>query len=478
MLTAIYKNTIVKTYRIDAQHQNKIGIYSDFLRKHKEYNIIFLLDSPATELRHEIVPILQNLLKSNPVENFITNNFDRSDVVAYNVYNISNQNGEIWEVSLARTPCIAPFKEIIEYVISHSYNYSGTYFLPLEFEGIVDAIIKKTRNSSHANDLQVFACVTKTSGIRICIKHKKDILDEVSVEYPHDKSDEYIQGTIEQIVEDKILAFKDYIASLGLKTSIIILCDAALKNVFAGRRLGDNKLITVTADDLELPKKLSTEKYVDSSLMLLFNKNKTHIGYNPNLHNIIILNLLNSIIFKPIILFILSLFAFLSYTKLEAIKTKQETKELNNTYYTLSEEYRKIKQRHPEIQNVGKVAELYGIEAMLKQVYPTPFAALDTIYNFNTQQIRVEKTRWLLTNKGTFGLPANHIMLDLDISYKGNSKNYQDGIQLLNNYTNYVRTFFPTNYVKLEIEEDKVVSLSKELIIPAHITVKGEYEED
>ena len=156
------------------------------------------------------MPMLQSIIKSNPIEKFIQDNYKPEDIIAYNVHNIetSHVNGEIWETVMASSPYATPTSQLLEFVIYNSFEFNGIYFLSLEFETIINAILAEKHNTKFQNDFQIFATITETSGIRIAIKYKKHVLDEVTISFPSDKSDLYIAGTIEQAISDKILKYK------------------------------------------------------------------------------------------------------------------------------------------------------------------------------------------------------------------------------------------------------------------------------
>jgi hypothetical protein len=110
---------------IDAHKKKK---YHRFLNKYKKYYITFLLDNKECVLKHEIMPIFSSLIKTNPVDKFISENYAASDIVAYNVYRIDNQDGEIWNSCIASVPFRAPISKLLKYVINNSFKYSGVYF--------------------------------------------------------------------------------------------------------------------------------------------------------------------------------------------------------------------------------------------------------------------------------------------------------------------------------------------------------------
>ena len=181
--------------------------------------ILILFDSKDCQIKHEFMPMLQSIVKSNPVEKFIQDNYKPEDIIAYNIYNVNNDNrhGELWETTIASTTYSYFIEQLLEFIIHNSFKFIGIYFLSLEFESIVGAILKTQNSSDSQNDLQIFVTITEASSIRVATKYKKNILDESTVEFPSEKSDHYIAGTIEQAISDQILKFKADAKSLAMK---------------------------------------------------------------------------------------------------------------------------------------------------------------------------------------------------------------------------------------------------------------------
>ena len=48
------------------------------------------------------------------------------------------------------------------------------------------------------------------------------------------------------------------------------------------------------------------------------------------------------------------------FLKYQSVLTQKETMRVNNQYYLLSEQYRNIKKRYPEINNITNLVELYN----------------------------------------------------------------------------------------------------------------------
>ncbi len=478
-LVPIYKKEYFKTEIFNLDEQNNIENYKPLFEKYKQYRIIFLLDNREAALSHRTIPVLHNILKVNPVEKYIVDKLDPSEIIAYNVHNISTNNGESWEATIAKTSYTSPFSILLQYVITNSLHYNGTYFLSLEFDQIVNELLKNKQNAQYKKDLQIFACITKTSDIRICVKHKNNIIEDSFLEYPEGKSSEYVQGVIQQAISDKIINFKEYTESLKIGVLVIIFCCEKLKKLFQTTKIFDCHLKIITKNDIALCKNHEDSRFSDRSLVSLFNKNKTHIAYNNQLKAITRLELANSIIFKPFILIIIGLLATNFISKVQTINIKQETEKINEKYYRISEEYRNIKTKHPTINHIGKLAELYSFENFLKKAPPEPFAMINDIYNTKATKIHIRNIDWRILNDEEIDVENIKILIDLHIEYISDFKGYElspsedKSEEVINNYLNHIKTIFQGYRADLDIQKDNILVRNRSYVVPAYIRIKA-----
>jgi hypothetical protein len=327
--------------------------------------------------------------------------------------------------------------------------------------------------------MQIFACVTKTSGIRLCIKHKKNLIEEHTLEYPQDKSQEYLQGTIEHGINDRIISLKEYAESLGLNIMVIIFCSAELKKLFLDVKFEacDNTVI-ITPESLPFSRKDKKTNFVDSSIACLFNKTKSHIAYNYQLKSIARLKRFNAIIFKPFILLIIALITNIALTKIHTINIKRETNKLNERYYQISEEHRKIKENHPQIAHIGKLAELYSMETLLGARPLMPFDMVNEIFSINARDMEVRKLAWSLPQSfSDINVAKSGVLIELHIEYKADFKGYDLLVDnnlyssQINNYVNHLKTIFENFKIDFNIDEKNIVIYSNHYIVPAHIRI-------
>lgn len=74
-LAAIKRNNCVDSLFVPLEDQDNLELYKYFFKKYKEFYVFFLYDDKACELKHELVPVLQSVVKVNPVEKFIEEHF-------------------------------------------------------------------------------------------------------------------------------------------------------------------------------------------------------------------------------------------------------------------------------------------------------------------------------------------------------------------------------------------------------------------
>ena len=120
MLLTILGRKIDRSLFISKDKQNDIKRYEKFLKQYKHYDTYILVDSEQTEMVHQSIPILQNILEINRVEQFINEQYNPTDIVAYNIFNNGKQTGEVWQTTIARTPFNLPLSMFIDYCMTKS----------------------------------------------------------------------------------------------------------------------------------------------------------------------------------------------------------------------------------------------------------------------------------------------------------------------------------------------------------------------
>lgn len=512
IIASYNQNQIVNSIFSDyITSQDKAECY-EFLKNYKKYEILILLDSAECQIKHEFMPMLHSIIKFNPVEKFIQENYLEEDIVAYNVYNIDDSSGEVWETLIASTSYTDKTSELIEFVIHNSFKFGGIYFLALEFEPIIDQILAKEEVNNYQNNLQIFSTITKSSGIRIAVKHKKNILSEMSIELPSDKSDLYISGMIRNTIEDKIIHYKSYIESLDLGVSLIFLCNSTLAKIFEQipnfakyqiiTHLTDSSTDQNSIDDkkdnsnfindkdnseitqLEEPNQTNEtneansftltdnrnnySNFGDHKLLELFIKNRRYLAMNKLIKSITKLTVINAIIFKPLLIILISIITILGIFKYQEIKIQKETVGLNSKYYELSEKYRNIKKRHPEAENINNLTDFYNLQKILSYKSETPFEFLQKIFSVDTGNVTLSDVIWSSQDNDFLD---KKISLIIYLNYTSEKKDLNLATKTLTNCLNQFKSLFEEYKVTYTINHDKIVELPKMITLPATVII-------
>ena len=473
-LSSFKKRHLQRTIFVPYEDEDYLKRCRKFVLRHKHYYITFLLDHKDCELKHETLPVLSSVIKTSPMEKFIKDNYQPTDIVAHNVYEINKQNGETWRAAIASTPFAKPTSKLLEYVINKSFKYSGIYFLSLEFETIIDRILHKTKNTDCSNHLQIFVTITQSSEIKSAVKYQKNILDEQIFEYPADKSDEYIQGTIEQSISDKLLFYKDYIEQRELQTCIILLVDKSLTTLLTKVNFGENvKIIAVSSTEITSMEKPKETRFHDNILLEIFNNFNTHLALNKPLKALTKLTLLNNIIFKPLIALIIGIIGTMLTLEYQNWATNYATQKLNKEYYAISEEYRQIQKNRPELEHISDLVDLYNLELILNKTSINPADDLNNILAINRPELKIKKIKWNSIHPIHTAIIEQDINISITLEYKGDHKSAVHGAQTLNNYVNYLESVFQGYKITYSRSPDDVQHLAKNIIIPAHILITG-----
>lgn len=466
---AIKKQKIIEDIFIRYDEEQYYQKHRDFIAKYTNYHLIVLLDTKESKLKHETLPLLAAIIETNPVEKFIAENYQADDIVAYNVYEIKSTNGEVWNTCIAHSPFVTQVKDLLEYIITKSFNYSGTYFLSLEFITIINKLLQTTETDC-SNDLQIFTTITKASDIKIVIKHRNNIFLEQIVEYPQDKSDLYIKGTLEQAISDKLLSYKEYVKALNIKVAIIFLVDCELQKLVQEINFPTvTKIILPSIDKISKHNSQQQNRFQDLTLLEIFNNSNTFLALNKPLKTIAKLTLANNIIFKPALIVIAGMAIALGGLKVKSLIIYSKTTELNNSYYELAEQYRNIKKQHHELSNIDNLLDLYNLDR--KAASPDEYIRKLTSADY--QSIKIKKLSWELVDPILINIPESILELNIEVDYNGPIHSTIKGIEILNLYAKYLENNFKNYNVTYTKDPNEIVEVAKQVMIPAHFVIKG-----
>ncbi len=476
LLVAFDGRKVIDNLLIPFEHQNTIDQYKGFFEQFKKFHVFFLLDTPECKLLHELVPVLQSIVKVNPVERFIAEHFPKENIIAYNVYNITTKNSETWNTMLALTPYTQPLSTLLEYILENSLKFGGIYFLTLEFKTIIDKILEKTNNIQYQDHMQIFVSILESSGIKCIVKHNGHILAVKTVEYPGDKSSIYIQGIIEQEVNDYLISFKNYINNSNIKVCIIFLAGKALNLLLNQSAFNGHQIICISPEELFDSPPPSYQPFSDIEITQLFTEQKSFLGLNQTIKSITTLNFINSVMFKPLIVIIIMILFLLATIRLTILENQRKTLSYYKQNYQIINKYNNIRQKFPYIHNEVNAADIFSLETLLKMKTAKPFDHLEKLLLNLKPSITIDTIRWELQNHNNMIYPKESFKIDLLVKFTDNNDSLEKTNIDLDAFVNSLKEDFEDfeiNYVKFL---DKSLSLSKCTTIPVAISITGPHK--
>ncbi len=468
-LCALVHDKIVGSLFISAEKQNELDSYKEFFAKFKKHYIFFLLSGSECQLRHELVPVLHSIVKTNPVKKFIEEYFSANYVVGYTVYNINTSPSETWNTLIVSNPYTPPLSKILEnLLINNSQKFGGIYFLSLELQTIIDKIVRNVENNKYSEYLQIFVCILNSSGIKLVVKHQGNIISKQTFDYPSDKSDLYIQGVIEQEVEDCLISCKNYIDSITLKVCIILIVDQNLKLLLEQSSFGGHPVIFKSNDILG-----RNNKFSDGMIVKLFNEQKSFLASNQYLESIAKLNIISSLVFKPLITIIIILIFAASIIKVKTVANYKKLDILNSHYFSTEQDYYNVKQTYPYLQNATNLADLYVFESLLQILTPTPFDPLEKLLTTLPPNLYLEEIKWQRLDLDNTLLSSSnqYIQIEMSLKFIANDMLVEEATKLLEQKIANFSEIFSNMDIRISIFTDQILELPNRVIIPASVII-------
>ncbi|MGX6960735.1 MAG: hypothetical protein ACIPMY_05975 [Rickettsia endosymbiont of Pentastiridius leporinus] len=460
-------------FKEESEKQIELNSYKNFLSKFPKSDVYFLLDGSECKMRHDQIPILQSIVKLDPVERFIDGYFTKEDIIAHYVYEVTTKPSEIWSTLIMSSPLNYPLSDIISCVIEDRLlNFKGIYFLTLELRVIINNIIEDIENNKYADYFQICVFTTQASGIKFIIKHKNNIITIRNFDYPFDKTISYAQGIIEQEINDCLILFKNYIKSINNNVCIIFIVDKELKTLLESTNFAEPQVIFVPVDGILNEQNLEDNRFIDANISKIFFKYKSFLAYNTYLKSIRKLSSIKSLTFKLSSTLLVLLICAACIIKYTTNQNYKDTDLINEKYYATNEEYNNIRYKYPYIKNTTSLADLYVIEKLLEAPVPLPFDLLEKLVITLNPAFKLEEIKWELTNIDNILLVSQrHLIIRLLLKYNTNNMSVDDSIKLLNEHMQSVKNRLPHLHVDYIIFRDKILNISGKVVIPLSIDI-------
>ncbi|RYE06458.1 MAG: hypothetical protein EOP33_04590 [Rickettsiaceae bacterium] len=440
-LVATKNDKYVASLFIPLGNRENVECYKSFFKDYADFHIFFLVEDENCELKHESIPTLQSVIEINPVKLFISEHYNSQDIVSFKVGNINSKSGETWDTIISRIPYIPPISTLLNYVISNNLKFGGIYHLSLEYINIINNILKKHRENS---SFQIFVYNSQANAIKFVIKQNDAIIAIKSVNYPISRTKHYIQGIIEQEVNDYLAYYKNHIIEYHLQVCLILLVDHPLKILLLQSELKEiNKMLCLTNSDFtELYTTKKEEQTIDNVLIKLFFKNKTFLGSNRILKSIARVNLVNFVLVRILNIIMIILIVIILDIRYFTYKMTLQDNILDQQKYQVFQKYRDIEQQYSNIKNSLNSADLYNLFRLSDIPAHNPFKFLEKLTNNLTSNVDIEQVNWQINMINDATIVSNYVIADVSIKYNSYSIDHFIVLKEIEDYKEKIRANF------------------------------------
>ncbi len=478
LLGAFANNKLIAQLFVDLSQQENLNNYSYFLKRFGKFKIFFLLDNIECQLINERIPTFQSFWKLNALQKFIKQNFLNEEIVACQILDGADYGER--NATLAMTSYIAPFNILLEYVLEKKFPFQGTYFFDLEMTGIIRKLASNNKNHGWAQELQIFVLMLGVSGLKFIAIHNANILNSKTIPYPADKSNDYLQGLLSKEINDQLIALKSDIEKFALKPHLFFLLEPSLKNSFtAPHNFGYP--ITFIGDNLSLRCSSALQNsvaciFTDLAIMNLLSQKPRFLGINQSLQRLAKFNLINSWMFKPLILIVALLVINLIGIQVTVFLTEKSAQRLHRQNAEITRKHQALKTQFPYLKDDANLVDLFSWEKLLKLNLRRHINFIEKFFAHAGGAVEIEKFHWQLANVDDLAAPYNSIQVDIMIKFY----DYGDSINAAEESFSRYLAMLAENFRDFDIEHvkfvDKIYKIGDRTVVPAAISIRGPRE--
>ncbi|KJV98177.1 putative glycyl-tRNA synthetase subunit alpha [Rickettsia amblyommatis str. Darkwater] len=370
-------------------------------------------------------------------------------------------------------PFETPLSDIISCIIDkRSLDLKGIYFLTLELKVIINKIVQNIENDKYNDYFQICVYASQASGIKFIIKHKNNIITIRNLEYPFDKTTGYVQGIIEQEINDCLILFKNYISNLDQRACIILIVDEELKSLLESTNFEERPVIFIPVDNILNKQTLEKERFIDTNISRLFLEYKSFPAYNNNLKSIKKLVTIKDLTFKLYSALLIILILVVGIIKYNTKQNYKDINSINEKYYATNQEYDGIKYKYPYIKNTTSLADLYVIEKLLEAPVPLPFDLLKRLIITLNPAFKLEEIKWELTNIDNILLVSKRqLIIKLILKYHTNNLSVDESLKMLDDHMTNVKNKLSNLQIDYVIYKDKILDIFGKVVIPLSVNI-------
>jgi len=458
---------------VDKKGSGEFKNFHNILSRYKGYKILFLLDGLDTKIYHEALPVVQNIIRSSPVNDFLNDEISNKYTVAYNVLEKSKKDIETWFTIFSLIPLDQSLENWICHSMDYGIHFGGVYHLQLEIFDIINSILVKTNNKPSQNLLQICFVVTQAFGIFLFIKNDNHIIYTKRVEYLEGYSNEYLEGLIENEASNILIDFKSYIKNNNMNIGLVLIAPDSFLNNLQKIEIPLDSLINLPFSRLysEFSQCAGYQfNFADNLISSLFASKQNYPAVNKEISSIKKLTEIYKIIFTPIKIFIAILLFKISLSSYNIIVDNSEIINLNKQTLQLINEYNRLKSQYKDQKNFNKILDYYALNNIISsQKIETPHKIFETIINNpNSKNATILNIEWNLSKQSYIQNNGQNCIIEM--KYNMSDTSPSKFFNSLECYIKHLKDNLKNYNIEYKINKQKLLKISN--LSSIYVTIK------
>lgn len=410
-------NIIADTYFSPTDQIEIDENFKNFILKRPKVNVKIILNFKDIKLDHQSISVFSGFNKSEPILKYCSANFHKSDLFSYKPISVTKENQDIWKYVISSTPLSDTIQRCLLYISESRAILEGIYFYNFLVQDICTKISEESKENLQ-NIIYTTTSISSTSGISFSVNHGNDIISSSSIDYPFDKSPEYIQGLIEQNISDIWIKYSAYSSQNNLKKYNIFIVPESLKNLLEKQYCGA---------ELNLFSKSSSDSFFSEQIIIKYTESIEPLkALSSELKSYYRFSSINEIIFKPFYLILVLTFSYLIYLNICHKNYNNNLSVLYEKFSKYSEEIRLKSENFPAVSNMSQLADYYKMQKLLAEDKKLPFQIIADFLNINENNNEINSIIWSVDNN-------NQFTLDIEILVNSEYSNKNFGMERVEN---------------------------------------------
>lgn len=437
-----------------------------FLSKFRRYKLFFVLDRSDTEIHHSDIPVSQGIVYKNPLTKFIETKFDEDILVSSNVYKITRSDQEIYHSIFASTRAHETLDKLLDYTSFNGFDINGIYFFALNVPLMIENMLKHLSLDEDYNPLYIFITVTSVNKIRVLIISGNDVMHSEIIDYPQEKGEAYVQGTIEQVVIDSLISLKNHIHHNKVEPLLFIIANESLKNLLLKSKFNIQRTVIISDREFHLnsSKRVVVNKLPNHIISYFLNQKTHYHASNTIVSEYLRLKSFNKFLSLPWYILI-SIFVFILVgIEINNILEENKSNNINAKFYSLSQNYRTLRKEYPDITDLEDVVSFYYAEEELKTSQKLPFDTFKVLLSAISNNFDIKRLYWEDYNKKSYIIAK--------VTYQTSQFNDVPGaINQLNKAIEALKMKMPDKDVSFEYEENEILNSNNVVTIELELRI-------